>query len=101
VAQVVYAAQALKDIERLSDFAAAVDASFAARTGELILQAVAILEQHPLIGRPAEEDMRELMISRGRSGYVALYYHDTVTDTVIVSALRHQREMGYGALGAL
>jgi plasmid stabilization system protein ParE len=101
VAQVVYAAQALKDIDRLARFAGSVDASFAERTAELVEQAVAILEQHLLIGRPAEEDMKELLISRGRTGYVALYYHDAGTDTVIISAIRHQREMGYGGVGSI
>jgi len=48
-----------------------------------------------LIGRPVESNYRELVISRGRSGYIALYrYHET-RDVVLVLAIRHQREAGY------
>jgi hypothetical protein len=39
--------------------------------------------------------LRELVISRGRSGYVALYDYDVMTDTALVLAIRHQREGGY------
>jgi hypothetical protein len=39
--------------------------------------------------------MRELVISRGRSGYLALYVHDATADVVFVLALRHQREQDY------
>src|SRR3546814_1178304 len=51
-----------------SDLAAA-----ALETVGLIAEAVQILENHPLIGRSAEQELRELAISRGKSGYVALY----------------------------
>jgi hypothetical protein len=33
------------------------------------------------------------MISRGRSGCIALYRYDTASDTTLVLALRHQREL--------
>lgn len=39
--------------------------------------------------------MRELVISHGRTGYVALYDWLEAIDTVVVLALRHQREAGY------
>jgi hypothetical protein len=39
--------------------------------------------------------MRELVISRGRSGYLALYVHDPAADVVFVLALRHQREQDF------
>jgi hypothetical protein len=32
------------------------------------------------------------MISRGRSGHVALYRYDAESDTALVLALRYQRE---------
>ena len=59
------------------------------------MHGVLVLEQHPLIGRPAEDGMRELVISRGRTGYVALYDYLAPVDTVVILALRHQREAGY------
>jgi len=53
-----------------------------------------VLKRHPLIGRPAEHGLRELLISRGRSGYVALYRYLVESDTGLILALRHQREAG-------
>jgi plasmid stabilization system protein ParE len=56
--------------------------------------AVEALQLHPLIGRSVESACRELVISRGKSGYVALYRYDEVRDAVLVLAIRHQREAG-------
>jgi plasmid stabilization system protein ParE len=39
--------------------------------------------------------LRELVISRGRTGYLALYEYDEPSDLVIVLAVRHQREQDY------
>ncbi|HYU68400.1 MAG TPA: type II toxin-antitoxin system RelE/ParE family toxin [Burkholderiales bacterium] len=95
MASVSYAPRALTDLERLSDFLAETDLRAAAHTVDLIADAVAVLEEHPLIGRRAEADLRELVISRGRSGYIALYRYDGERDRVLVLAVRHQREAGY------
>ncbi len=66
----------------------------AAKTLNLITEAVQILENHPFIGRLAEKGIRELVISRGKSGYLALYSYENTHDTVLILALRHQREAG-------
>jgi plasmid stabilization system protein ParE len=50
---------------------------------------------HPAVGRPVGANLRELVISRGRTGYLALYAYDDLADTVAVLAVRHQRESGY------
>ena len=63
---------------------------------DLIIEALAMLERHPLIGREVEDGYRELVISRGKSGYVALYRFVEARDLVRVVALRHQREAGWG-----
>jgi len=60
-----------------------------------IASAVEILEHHPLIGRLVERGMRELVISRRKTGYIALYDDDADDDLVVVLAIRHQREAGY------
>lgn len=39
--------------------------------------------------------MRELVISRGNTGYLALYIYDKDADAASVLAVRHQREVGY------
>jgi plasmid stabilization system protein ParE len=62
---------------------------------ELIVEAVEVLANHPLVGRKAEKGYRELVISRGHSGYIALYSCERQHDTVLILAIRHQREAGY------
>ncbi|MBK8764953.1 MAG: type II toxin-antitoxin system RelE/ParE family toxin [Burkholderiaceae bacterium] len=63
---------------------------------EVILDAFSILERHPFVGRPVEGQLRELVISFGASGYVALYRVRLHLDRVEILALRHQREAGFG-----
>ena len=87
--------EAANDLDRLVDFLLATQPLEAVRTNDLITDALCILERHPMIGRPIEQGLRELVISRGNSGYVALYQYDESADVVIVLAVRHQREQGY------
>ena len=95
MARITYAPSAVRALERLRDFLAEHDPEAAPRAARAIADAVSVLERHPLIGRPAEAGMRELLISHGRTGYVALYDWLEPVDTVVVLALRHQREAGY------
>jgi len=93
--RLVLAPGALRDIERLTDFLVEQDTPAAGATARILTEGLGILKQHPLIGREAEAGLRELVISRGRSGYVALYRFDVAADTALVLAIRHQREGGY------
>lgn len=95
MALVVYAKQTFADFERIVDFLAAEDTALAEAAVSAISDAVSVLERHPLIGRPAEHGLRELVIARGKTGYVALYRYLGAEDIVLVLALRHQREAGY------
>jgi len=95
VARLIYAEQAVADLERLTDFLLESDPAAAVETIDLIEEAVGILNRHPLIGRPAESGLRELVISRGRSGYLALYSYEPAVDVVFALAIRRQREAGY------
>jgi len=95
MAVVSYAPRASSDLQRLVDFLADSDPSAAAQTVELIVSAVEALQHHPLIGRPVEWGFRELVISRGRSGYLALYRYDEARDRVLVLTIRHHRAAGY------
>lgn len=95
MARLIYAKSALADLERLTDFLLATDPLAASETVALIAEAIDILEHHPLIGRPADSELRELVISRGRTGYVALYGFQPVADAVLILAILHQREAGY------
>ena len=95
MASVDYAPRALADLERLVDFLMEADPASAGETFDLIESAVSVLERHPMIGRPVEAGLRELVISRGRTGYLAIYRYDEARDRVLVLAVRHQREAGY------
>ncbi len=67
----------------------------AEQRSEEIVSAFDVLAGNPLIGRPVHGDKRELVVGRGSHGYVALYRYVDVTDTVVVMAIRAQREAGY------
>jgi plasmid stabilization system protein ParE len=99
VIKLIYAEQALLDLERLSDFLLQTDPQAAVDTAALIFNALEILVQHPEIGRKVHFGQRQLVISRGRSGYLALYrflpHIDPSRGQVLVLAIRHQRESGY------
>jgi plasmid stabilization system protein ParE len=95
VAQVVYSAYAVENIERVMRFLREENPEVAVASAAAIRSAVENLASHPLIGRRVEGDLRELVISYGATGYIALYRFDIQHDRVRVLALRHQREVGY------
>jgi plasmid stabilization system protein ParE len=95
MASLTYSSRAFADLERLTDFLIESDPVAAAETIDLINEAVAILKRHPLVGRPVDGEIRELIISRGKTGYVALYSYEDEYDVVLILAIRHQREAGY------
>jgi len=93
--RLVLSPAAFKDIDRLTDFLLESDPVAAGDTAPLLISGLRVLQLHPLIGRPVESGYRELVISRGDTGYVALYKFDIEDDLVLVLTLRHQREAGY------
>lgn len=97
MARLIYSKRALDDLERLTDFLIDSEPKAALETIGLIEEAILILERHPLIGRAVESELHELVISRGRSGYLALYSFEQAHDMVIVLSIKHQRELGYQA----
>lgn len=95
MATVVVTPEAEGDLGRLAEFLLETAPEAALETFDLVIGALQVLEAHPLIGRPADDGLRELLISRGKSGYIALYAFHAETDRVLVLAVRHQREAGY------
>ena len=84
------------DVQRLYRFLASKNANAATQAVKAIREGVKILARHPEIGRPAEDmepEYREWLIDFGDSGYIALYHYDG--ETVLILAVRHQREAGY------
>lgn len=84
-----------EDLDRIFDFLFARAPEFAVARIEAIVQAFGVLESSPLIGRPAPYGQRELIISTGASGYMALYHYDPLTDTALILSVRSQRERDY------
>lgn len=91
MAEVVYSEEAIGDLRRVMEFVEGAGAEVAA----LIVEAVELLARHPFLGRPVEQGLRELVISRGRTGYGALYRVVEIEDVVLVLGVRHQRELGW------
>lgn len=93
--KVNFTEQALSDLERIFQFLEQEAPDFAIATGEKIVDATSILQRHPLIGRHAPHNLRELVISRGHSGYVALYRFLPAKERIDILTIRHQRECGF------
>ena len=64
---------------------------------EAVRSAVAILDAHPEMGRLTRRGttLRGLVISQGKTGYIALYEYSPIEKLVRVVAIRHQREAGH------
>lgn len=92
---IVYSEHTLSDLERVLEFLGDSAPKTAVATAGLIRDALAILRLHPLIGRVVDEGYRELVISQGRTGFIALYEYQEAHDRILVAAIRHQREAGF------
>ena len=100
---VQFSAAADEDLERLFDFilqreleSASGDLDIPERALQAIKQGIGFLSSSPFACRKLGESpfIRELVITFGRSGCVALY--EIVDDsTVIIGAIRHQWEDDY------
>jgi plasmid stabilization system protein ParE len=96
MAQVIYSDEAFNDLERIIEFLLETSPEAAAQALDSIGSAIGILEVHPFIGRRVDDQIRELVISREVTGYLALYRFDSAFDVVRILRIRHQREAGYG-----
>ena len=94
MAEIKYGARAWQDLERIFEFYAGEDPALASRIISVVIEAVEVLSAHPIIGRHAEQGLRELVISSGRTGFVALYRYRDDHEIVRILAIRHQREAG-------
>lgn len=84
-----------RQLERLFDFVAEEDPLRARKQLLSVRRALELLADHPLLGREAEDGRRELILSRGRFGYIAKYRWLPADDVVLILAIRHQHEAGY------
>lgn len=95
MARIVYSDEALEDLNRIIEFLLARSPEVAGAALDQIQAAVLVLAVHPQIGRRVDAHRRELVISYGATGYLALYRYDARPDVVRILRLRHQREAGY------
>ena len=95
MAQIIYSDEAFTDVERIVELLLETSPEAAAQALASIGTAIGILAAHPLIGRREGEHIRELVISQGATGYLALYRFDRAVDVVRILRVRHQRAAGY------
>ena len=93
---IVFSDGAQADLEKIFDFNAERDPATALTHIDTIRSVVLILNDHPEIGRRVSprSRLRELVISRGATGYIAIYEHFPLDNIIVVHAVRHQREAG-------
>jgi len=83
------------DFDRILDHLAQYQVENPALRIREIIEAFNVLEFNPMIGRPSNNDKRELVIGHRSHGYVALYRYVAEVDTVFILAVRSQQEAGY------
>ena len=86
------------DFDRILDHLARHQVENPAARIREIIEAINVLEHNPLIGRPVNNDKRELVIGQRSHGYIALYRYIAKADIVFILALRSQLEAGYAGL---
>jgi plasmid stabilization system protein ParE len=89
--------RAQSDVVRLHAFLSEKDIVAAKRAVNVICDSFGPLRTTPLMGRPVEEsdNLRELVIEFGASGYLALYRFEPTLDAVTILAIKHQSEDDY------
>lgn len=95
MSRIDFSNRARADLDRILDHLVEHGVEDAVERVVDIIAALDVLTRNPLIGRPAGQRMRELVIGRGSRGYVALYEFRAELDVVRVAAIRGQREAGY------
>ena len=85
----------MRDLDRIAEFASKQGQEAMEAAIDAIAHGVELLARHPLAGRRVEHGFRELVISRGKTGYIALYDFRARERLVVILAIRHQREAGY------
>lgn len=95
--QIRYTRAAREDLQRLFAFLLEQDLQAAERALQTIEKSMALLVDFPFTCRkvlPDNSFLRELVISFGASGYVALFEIED-SRTITILAVRHQREDDY------
>jgi plasmid stabilization system protein ParE len=92
---IAIAPEALDDLTRLDAYLSLQDDPLAGELLDFVVEAISVLYRQPGIGRPTQDGLRELIIRRNRTGYLALYQYRREIGRVSILRIRHQREAGY------
>ena len=94
--QIKLSRRARNDLPRLYRFLAQWDEAIASEGIDTILRAFELISW-PESGTPVPDrkGLRKLLIDLGSSGYTALYRFSKKTDTIVVLAIKHQKEKDY------
>lgn len=88
--KIEYSQDAQEDIVRLALFLLKVSPASANDLFDVIEDGILILIRHPNVGRlVTESGLCELVISHGKSAYIALYKFDELTQAVLIAAIKH------------
>ncbi|MBU1214260.1 MAG: type II toxin-antitoxin system RelE/ParE family toxin [Gammaproteobacteria bacterium] len=95
--KVRYTEAAREDLKRLFTFQADQDRRAAQNARKAIADSIKLLQEFPFTCRKAIPEnplLREMLVSFGAAGYVALFEIED-NNTVTILAVRHQREDDY------
>lgn len=95
MAQIVYSQNTVRDLERTFAFLLEHDPQAASASVTAIREAIDLLARHPFIGPRIAGELRQLIVSFGKTGYVALYRFLPAREEIRILAIRQQRELDY------
>lgn len=95
MATIVYSARSLIHLERAFEILCKEDPDAAVAAAQAICSAIDNLGAHPFLGWREHGGIRELVISYGATGYIALYRFLVPQDEIRILAIRRQREIGF------
>lgn len=95
MASVVFSGCALGQLARAVESRRGEGPAAAGDAVRAITSAAALVGGSPLVGRRVHGEIREIVISFGATGYLALYRFVPLQQQVRILALRHQRELYY------
>lgn len=92
MARIELAPEVGEDLERILNHLSEHESDQGAQRIEAIIAAFDVLAANPEMGRLVRSQLRELVIGRGRMGYLALYQYLSEADLVLVLTARSHRE---------
>ena len=95
--KIVFSRPSLSKLGAIRRFYSSYDPTTADRAVDTMEATLTKLILNPEIGRPFEGSFfrRELVISFGNNGFIALYDIEKAANRIVVVALRHQRESDF------